>query len=159
MKLNTSALGKYEGGMKQAKADFSLTLGKLKAMKIPAVVTTHNLGSMIDLGDFKDQKGFELYYGEIKKQKGKIEIVENIMGEKSTVGQLSEEEIKDLEENGEMDAGQDFSGHRQIISHALKGEPAQIAPIFNSLVRDKISDRMETTRAEVGANMFGGDEN
>jgi hypothetical protein len=72
---------------------------------------------------------------------------------------LTEDEIKDLEENGELDSGQDFAGHRQIISHALSGEPAQIAPIFNTLVRDKISDRMETTRAEVGANMFGGDEN
>ena len=51
---------------------------------------------------------------------------------------------------------QDFTMHRQLISHAMKGEPAQMGPIFGKLMASKISSAIETRRAEVGANLFAG---
>ena len=51
----------------------------------------------------------------------------------------------------------DMSQHRIMISHALKNEPAQMKPILNQIVRERIAQSMEVRRAEIGANLFGGE--
>ncbi len=48
----------------------------------------------------------------------------------------------------------EFTQHRALINHAMKGEPAQMTPIFADLMADKIAGAIETRRAEIGANMF-----
>ena len=55
-----------------------------------------------------------------------------------------------------MSDTKDFAKHRTMISHALKGEPAQMKPIFNEIIRQKIGRAIEIRRAEMGANLFGG---
>lgn len=56
----------------------------------------------------------------------------------------------------EEEQGPDYSQHRALISHALKGEPAQMGPIFDGIMKDKVAHVMDVKRAEVGANLFNG---
>lgn len=48
----------------------------------------------------------------------------------------------------------DFSQHRALINHAMKGEPAQMGQVFANIMTDKINAAIETRRAVVGANLF-----
>jgi hypothetical protein len=83
MKLNTvllnenkySFLPKYDGGIRQATADFRGNKPRVSKMKIPAGVSVHGATELMDLDEFPTKESFMKYYKEVKKQGGEIRII------------------------------------------------------------------------------------
>jgi len=88
MKLNTvllnenkySFLPKYDGGIRQATADFRGNKPRVSKMKIPAGVSVHGATDLsfqllMDLDEFPTKESFMKYYKEVKKQGGEIRII------------------------------------------------------------------------------------
>ena len=84
MKLNTvllnennySFLPKYDGGIRQATADFRGNKPSVRKMKIPAGVSVHGITELMDLDEFPTKESFIKYYKVVKKQGGEIRIIE-----------------------------------------------------------------------------------
>jgi hypothetical protein len=83
MKLNTvllnenkySFLPKYDGGIRQATADFRGNKPRVSKMKIPAGVSVHGATELMDLDEFPTKESFMKYYKVVKKQGGEIRII------------------------------------------------------------------------------------
>jgi hypothetical protein len=83
MKLNTvllnenkySFLPKYDGGIRQATADFRGNKPRVSKMKIPAAVSVHGATELMDLDEFPTKESFMKYYKVVKKQGGEIRII------------------------------------------------------------------------------------
>lgn len=72
---NYNSLPKYDGGMRQAKADFRGNQPSVVKMKIPAGIKIHGTTELMDLAEFPDKKSFLSYYKVVKKQGGQIEVI------------------------------------------------------------------------------------
>ena len=74
--INYSFLPKYDGGIRQAKADFRGNQPSVSKMKIPAGVSVHGATELMDLDEFPTKESFIKYYKVVKKQGGEIRIIE-----------------------------------------------------------------------------------
>ena len=74
--INYSFLPKYDGGIKQATADFRGNKPRVSKMKIPAGVSVHGTTELMDLAEFPTKESFMKYYKVVKKQRGEIRIIE-----------------------------------------------------------------------------------
>jgi len=75
-KIDYSFLPKYDGGKRQASADFRGNKPPILKMKIPAGVSAHGVTELMDLGDFTSKDSFMKYYKVIKSQGGEIRTID-----------------------------------------------------------------------------------
>ena len=73
--INYSFLPKYDGGIRQAKADFRGNQPSVSKMKIPAGVSVHGTTELMDLDEFPTKEAFMKYYKTVKNQGGEIRII------------------------------------------------------------------------------------
>ena len=73
--INYSFLPKYDGGIRQATADFRGNKPRVGKMKIPAGVSVHGTTELMDLDEFPTKESFMKYYKVVKKQAGEIRII------------------------------------------------------------------------------------
>ena len=118
-------LDKYEGGKKQASADFGAKA--VKSLKTPIVVTTNNVGELEDLADF-NSKQFAEYRKEIEKQGGKIELVEGRDEAKQIRADLKSE-LKLT--NRDVSVKASYGGYSSSVDVSVKSMKALV--LFNKI--------------------------
>lgn len=66
--------------------------------------------------------------------------------------EMDKENTEQIQENDTPD----YTQHRALINHAMKGEPAQMSQIFSNIMSDKIAGAIQDRRVEIGQNLFTG---